>query len=97
MISAADAKKLGLKVTEKVEKVEKPSKGFKIEKTNAVENGKKEDKEDKKAGGVKQPAKQPSISKAPSTVGKKGGKDEDVEDDPIAQSLGEREKAGGVT
>lgn len=29
--------------------------------------------------------------------GKKTGKDEDDEDDPIAKSLKEREKAGGVT
>jgi hypothetical protein len=33
----------------------------------------------------------------PQKAGKKGGKDEDVEDDPIAKSLKERMAAGGLT
>lgn len=44
---------------------------------------------------MKPPASKTSSTKLPA-VSKKGGKDEDAEDDPIAKSLKEREKAGGI-
>lgn len=89
MLSAAEAKKLGIKVAEKVpEKIH--DKATKAAKTAPAENGKKEDK-----ASVKLPTapKQPTINKQP---GKKG-KDDDETDDPIAKSLKEREKAGSIT
>ena len=36
------------------------------------------------------------FNKAQSTTNVKGAKDEDFEDDPIARSLAQREKAGGL-
>jgi hypothetical protein len=87
VIGAAEAKKLGLKLPEKPATTSKPP-------GSKVENGKKE--EDKKSAPVKLPTKPAiGINKAPTA--KKGGKDEGDEDDPIAKSLKEREKAGGVT
>jgi len=92
VVSAADAKKLGLKVT----KVE-PKDPKKIEpkgvKPAGADPKNKLEAEKKPAPGIK-PTPKGSNTKVP-PVGKKAGAEDD--DDPIGKSLAERVKAGGVT
>jgi hypothetical protein len=121
-VPAAEAKKLGLIKTTKVEptangsgskddkdadkkpagdaaKDKKPiGKDAPVADTSkkAPINKENQDTENKKiGGGIVKPTTKPSSTKIGGGINKKGA--EDADDDPIAKSLNEREKAGGVT
>lgn len=99
VISAADAKKMGLKVT--APPVSKPADkgkpiGAKEEKKVPVAKDKEnQDTENKKLPGDKAKIT-PGIAKARPSISQPGKKGE-AEEDPIEKSLAERIKAGGVT